>query len=204
MRKTRNSALRSVLLFAMLIIVVNNGNGQTTMPEVLEKNTFKEQINYIREKTRIYQDYRAIREDMFQKITKNALDSLKEAQSIITRINNLNTSLNNTSDSLKSALESTKAKLNEAIDTKNRISVLGHEFNKTAYNSVMWTIIAGLVAIFVIGYLTFIRNRIVLVSTRKDLKELQEEFETYRQTSRKTREKMSMDHFNEIKKLKGN
>jgi len=204
MRKTRNSALRSVLLFAMLIIVVNNGNGQTTMPEVLEKNTFKEQINYIREKTRIYQDYRAIREDMFQKITKNALDSLKEAQSIITRINNLNTSLNNTSDSLKSALESTTAKLNEAIDTKNRISVLGNEFNKTAYNSVTWTIIAGLVAIFVIGYLTFIRNRIVLVSTRKDLKELQEEFETYRQTSRKTREKMSMDHFNEIKKLKGN
>jgi len=204
MRKTRNSALRSVLLFAMLIIVVNNGNGQTTMPEVLEKNTFKEQINYIREKTRIYQDYRAIREDMFQKITENAIDSLMEARSIITRVNNLNTSLNNTSDSLKSALESTKAKLDEAINTKNRISVLGHEFNKTSYNFVMWTIIAGLVAIFVIGYLTFIRNRIVLVSTRKDLKELQEEFETYRQTSRKTREKMSIDHFNEIKKLKGN
>lgn len=203
MRKTKKSAIRLVLVIAMLIIVVNNGNGQTTMPEVLEKNTFKEQINYIREKTRIYQEYRAIREDMFQKITENALDSLMEARSIITRVNNLNTSLNNTSDSLKSALESTKAKLDEAINTKNRISVLGHEFNKTSYNFVMWTIIAGLVAIFVIGYLTFIRNQIVLVSTRKDLKELQEEFETYRQSSRKAREKMSMDHFNEIKKLKG-
>jgi hypothetical protein len=38
---------------------------------------------------------------------------------------------------------------------------------------------------------------------KKELKELKAEFEEYRQKSRIEREKVSMDHFNEIRKLKG-
>jgi hypothetical protein len=52
--------------------------------------------------------------------------------------------------------------------------------------------------------MAFKRNLFTNISTRKELKELHNEFEAYRQSTRIAREKMAMEHFNEIKKLKGN
>jgi hypothetical protein len=37
----------------------------------------------------------------------------------------------------------------------------------------------------------------------KDLSDLKNEFEAYRKSAREAREKMSMEHFNEMKRLKG-
>ncbi|MBE0666138.1 MAG: hypothetical protein IH593_00545 [Bacteroidales bacterium] len=70
------------------------------------------------------------------------------------------------------------------------------------YNAIMWTVIGGLAFILVIGFLIFRRNLVVLLRTDKDLTELKEEFSTYRQTSRIAREKVEMDYFRELQKLK--
>lgn len=197
------SEIRSVLIIVILIMVTGKGNGQATMPDELNKNTLKEQMNYIGEHTRIYENYRAIREDMFQKIKGNVSDTLSAAKSTIVRLNNLTSTLNHTIDSLNTTLETTKTRLEDITRTKNSIRLLGLEVNKLIYNTIMWTIVAGLVAILVIGFLVFKRNLSVTINTRKEFRELKDEFEAYRKTSREAREKMSMDHFNELKKLKG-
>jgi uncharacterized membrane-anchored protein YhcB (DUF1043 family) len=67
----------------------------------------------------------------------------------------------------------------------------------------MWTILAGLIAVLVIGFLAFKRNLAAIFSTKKEFEDLKKEFETYRKTSREAREKLTMDHFNEIKRIKG-
>jgi uncharacterized membrane-anchored protein YhcB (DUF1043 family) len=67
----------------------------------------------------------------------------------------------------------------------------------------MWTIAGALLLLLVIGFLAFKRNLAVTRNAKKDMNELSTEFENYRQKSRLEREKMSMDHFNELKKLKG-
>jgi len=69
-----------LLLLVLFLLPIARGSGQTTMPEVLENGTFTEQMDYIEQRTRIYENYRAIREDMFQKIMKNSLDSLNSAK----------------------------------------------------------------------------------------------------------------------------
>ena len=53
------------------------------------------------------------------------------------------------------------------------------------------------------GLLVFNRNMLITFNTKKELKDLKDEFEAYRKTSREAREKMTMDHFIEMKKLKG-
>jgi hypothetical protein len=53
------------------------------------------------------------------------------------------------------------------------------------------------------GFLVFKRNLSVIFSTKKEFQELKNEFETYKKTSREAREKLTMDHFHEIKRLKG-
>jgi uncharacterized membrane protein (DUF106 family) len=77
------------------------------------------------------------------------------------------------------------------------------ELDKVTYNSIMWIVVAVLVFVLVVGFLAFKRNLFVTIRTGKELKELKDEFQAYRQSSRIAREKLEMDHFNEMKKLKG-
>jgi hypothetical protein len=193
----------TVLIFSLLFTVFLSVNGQTGIPDVLKNNSMKEQMKYIEEKTRIYENYRAIREDMFQQIKNNVSDTLRVASGKISELNNKKSILSHTIDSLAANLESTKTSLEETTSTKNSISILGIEVNKLTYNSIMWTIVAGLIAILTLGFLAFKRNLSVTLNTKKELVDLRNEFETYRKTTREAREKMSMAHFNELKKLRG-
>jgi cell division protein FtsB len=193
------------LLFTAIILTVTGTRGfcQTTIPEVLENGTLREQMNYISEKTRIYENYRAIREDMFQLIMRNAVDSLSKAQGQITMLAMMNRNLVARIDSLTADIASLETKLDEAVRTKESIRILGMNINKNAYNSIMWIIIAILLFLLGFGFLIFKSNLSTMLRTKKDLEELKVEFEAYRQKKRIEIEKMGMDHFNEIRKLKG-
>jgi len=197
------SSLRKMLLLSVISFTVAMAAGQTRMPDELTTGTITEQINYIENKTRIYDDFRAIREDMFRKINRNILDTIAAEKSRIAELKNLTSVLNNKADSLNTLLGSTRNSLDEVTATKNKISILGLGINKKAYNSIMWTIVAGLIVLMAIGFLIFKRNLVVLTRTEKDLKELKDEFAAYKQSSRIAREKVEMDLFRANQKLKG-
>ncbi|MCI0523133.1 MAG: hypothetical protein L0Y37_05705 [Bacteroidales bacterium] len=192
-----------ILLISVISFAVIDAVGQTTMPKELTTGTIEEQIKYLEDKTRIYENYRAIREDMFQKINRNIVDSIRAEKGRITELRTLTSDLNDETDSLNVLLDKTRVDLEEATTTKNSLSVLGIELNKGVYNTIMWTVIGGLAILLALGFLVFKRNLVVLRKTEKDLKELKDEFAAYRQTTRLAREKAEIDHFNAIRKLKG-
>jgi hypothetical protein len=195
--------IKHLLLLSLFFITVSSSTGQTRIPDELTTGTIREQINYIENKTRIYDDFRAIREDMFRKLNGNILDTLTEEKRRIAELKNLTSALDSKADSLNLLLGSTRRSLDEVTATKNKISVLGLEINKKAYNAILWTIIGVLLFLMIIGFLIFKRNLVVLLSTEKDLKELKDEFAAYRQSSRIAREKVEMDLFRANQKLKG-
>ena len=62
--KMRNKVTKGVILIQLFTLVINISlSGQRVMPEVMNNGTIKEQMDYVTEKTRIYEDYRAIREE---------------------------------------------------------------------------------------------------------------------------------------------
>lgn len=195
--------LRFTGIIILFLTVYVNGLGQSAMPEILEQGTLREQMNYIQERTRIYENYRAIREDMFQMIKRNAVDSLSMVKGQVNILAGMNKNLLERIDSLSASLEETKILLDDAVKTKEDIQVFGMNINKNFYNSIMWLIIGILIVLLVLGLLIFKRNLSVMLRNKKDLEELKVEFEAYRQKKRIEIEKMGMDHFNEIRKLKG-
>ena len=120
----------------------------------------------------------------------------------INGLQNITSILNQKIDSLATTLTTTDNKLDEITATKNSMGIFGMEVNKITYNTITWALIAGLLFFLAMGFLAFKRNLFVVYHTKKELEELKSEFETYRQTTREAREKMSMDHFNELKRLK--
>jgi hypothetical protein len=194
--------IRYALILALMVISFIKAEGQA-MPDVFLKNSLKEQLNYLDEHTKIYDNYRAVREDMFQKLKGNVSDTLSSFESKIILLNKSRLSLNQTIDTLKKNLEVTKTNLDQMTKSKNSISVLGMQVNKSAYNNIMWIIVGALVAALLVGFLIFKRNLSAMLNSKDEYQELKTEFDAYRKTSREAREKMTMDHFNEIKRLKG-
>jgi hypothetical protein len=203
MERNNMSHLRFLLLALSLVPSLSGAYGQSSMPEILLNNTLKEQMNYLEEHTKIYENYRAIREDMFQKLKNNISDTLTSCNMRMNLLNSTLVTLNQSLDSISSELESTKARLEEVTRTKNSIRLFGMEVNKMTYNSIMWLIIIGLVLLLAMGSLVFRKNLTTSHNIKKELNDLREEFQSYRKTAREAREKMSMDHFNELKKLRG-
>jgi hypothetical protein len=195
--------VRFVVICAIALMVAPRGNGQTGIPEILYKGTLSDQMLFIENRTTIYQDYRAIREDMFQLLKKNAVDSLLIAKNRITESSKITNSLSAEIDSLENILNLTKEDLSNMTTTKNAISFLGISMNKNVYNSIMWIVVAALAFLLAVGYMAFKRTFIITRNTKAELSDLKKEFDEYRNKSRLEREKMSMDHFKEVQKLKG-
>lgn len=203
MGKNNLAGIRIAVAIVLMNMFPSFVQAQTTMPDMLVKGTLKEQMDYVQEKTRIYEEFRAIREDMFQKMKKNALDSLNAAKTEINGLRDNTRALNITIDSLNTSVGAISTDLDKMTKTKDSISFLGLEINKTAYNAVLWTIVAVLAGLLIAGFLAYQRNHKVTAQTKKEFEELKKEFEAYRKASREAREKMSMTHFNELKKLRG-
>lgn len=199
MKRTR---IKIVLILILVTLATTLSKGQAKMPEELTTATIPGQINYVEDHTRIYDNFRAIREDIYQKLNKNILDSLTAEKNKVAELKNNTAALDSKTDSLNVLLASTRQQLEEVTATKNKIRVLGLEINKTAYNAIMWILVGGLILLMAIGFMIFKRNLVVLLRTEKDLKELKEEFAAYRQSSRIAREKVEMDLFRANQKLK--
>ena len=192
-----------MILIFMLTCAGTQVFAQRTMPEVLENGTLEEQLEYLDERTRIYNDFRAVREDMFQKIKTNSLDSLGRSKITISELESQLREQGILVESLQAELQNTNNQLDEAIKNRDQLSFVGIPMHKALYNTILWAVIAALAFITV---LLFLSNKRLLTTARRnknDLDELREEFEAYRKQTREQREQLVVKHHNELRKLKG-
>ncbi len=192
-----------IIMICLLGSVVIQVYAQQSMPEVLDTGTLQEQFDYLQGRTRIYNDYRAIREDMFQKIKSNSIDSLaarKENVLLLTgQLKDQSTGI----ASLQEELKNTADKLDQAVKNRDRINFFRIPVHKALYNTIMLIVIASLAFLSGVLFLSNKRFFALARNNKKDLEELKEEFEAYRKTSRERYEKLAVQHHNELRKLKG-
>lgn len=196
----RNTA---ILLIAGLCISMTQAlDAQSGASAVLDSALLEAQLDYIQEKTRVYNDYRAIRADIFLKIKKNVLDTLNASKLEVEELNSRLTERNFQIETLNTDLTRTKNERDEAIKNQNSLSFFGIQMNKTLYNSIVWFIILGLVTLAVGLILLHRRSHLVTKQVKEELQTSQNEFDQYRKSSREKYEKLVVSHHSEIMKLK--
>ncbi|MFV8838388.1 hypothetical protein [Salinimicrobium soli] len=84
---------------------------------------------------------------------------------------------------LKADLDIFEAKLNEVTSEKDSITFLGMPFSKASYQSIMWGIVGVLVLALALFVYRFKKSDIHTQEARKNLEELEKEFEAYRAKS---------------------
>lgn len=81
---------------------------------------------------------------------------------------------------LQAELESVQAQLNTVTSEKDNIALLGMSLSKASYNTTMWSIIGILLLALVLFVIRFKRSHVHTIEARKNLAELEKEFDAYR------------------------
>ena len=193
----------AILLFTGLFIsMMQVVDAQSGASAVLDSALLEAQLDYIHENTRIYNDYRAIREDIFQKLRRNVKDTLNATKLEVEELNSRLTEKKVLIESLNTDLTRTKNEKDEAIRNRDSLSFIGIQMNKTLYSSIMWFIILGLAALTILMVMLFRRSNLVTKDVKKKLQVSQEDFELYRKSSREKYEKLVVSHHTEIMRLR--
>jgi len=201
MEKTRLITQIFAIAFGIFLFSIKV-SGQSSALAVQDTATLEQQFEYILNKTRIYENYRAIRNDVYLKMQNNALDSLNQhilnEQRLRSELEEKNSEINK----LKSDLDRISGERNEAIRNKDSMKLLGIKMAKTLYNSVMWIVILGLSILVTILFIFFRRAHMVTREVKEKLNTMKEEYESHRKSSREKYEKLVVSHHNELMKLK--
>ncbi|MCP4311803.1 MAG: hypothetical protein GY790_11105 [Bacteroidetes bacterium] len=198
----RTPIISMVLAFLIISISPSLTAQSNSIIAVLDSASLEAQLNDLNERTRVYNDFRAIREDVFQKMKKNVIDTLNMEKLEVARLNSELIERDFQIEILNTDLSRAKTERDQSIRTKDSFAFLGMQVQKGVYNTVMWIIVVGLLILGVILFLMFKRSFVVTSQTKNELEAILEEFEEYRKSSREKYEKLVVSHHSEIMKMK--
>jgi hypothetical protein len=202
MRRSVRQLAAAILFSVLFSAYFSLASAQSRAIAVLDSALLEAQLEYVHENTRVYNNFRAIREDIFLKLKGNVMDTLVEQKLLVEQLNSQLIERDFQIETLNTDLSRTKNERDEAIKNKNSLTLLGMNLNKALYNSIMWFIILGLSALAAIMLVLFRRAHAVTSQVKTDLEATQEEFDQYRKNAREKYEKLVVSHHHEIMKLK--
>jgi len=202
MKRTFTKYTALLLFTGLFISMMQAVQAQAGASAVLDSAILEAQLDYIHENTRVYNDFRAIRDDIFRKLKRNVMDTLNASRLEVEELNSRLSERNFQIETLTKELARIKNEKDDAIKNRDNLSFFGIQMKKALYNSVMWFIILGLAALAVILIMLYRRTHQVTKEVKKELQSTQDEFGQYRKSSREKYEKLVVSHHSEIMRLK--
>jgi hypothetical protein len=164
----------------------------------LDKSSIEGQFTYVYQQSSDFEDYKMVKKWWITRLKTHVLDTMKLIEGQLLATQKMMVTKDARIDSLNKALASNNANLGSAMKEKNTLHFLGIPMDKTAYNSILWTIIAGLTAALVIFILMYKRNHVVTNQTRTDLEDVKAEFESFRKRALEREEGIVRKYHNEL------
>ncbi|NAS13354.1 tRNA (guanine-N1)-methyltransferase [Poritiphilus flavus] len=175
----------------------------------LDQGSIDSQFEFIYKKSGNYRAegkrYEVVRVINLDKLRKNVIDSINAANAKKSELNATIATHEATISSLNKKLEDTTSNLNSVTAEKDSMSFLGIQVSKGTYNGILWTIIAGLLALLLLFIYKFRRSNILTQIAKSNLSELETEYEDHRRRALEREQRISrqlQDEINKYKKMK--
>lgn len=199
------------LFFTILILSLNGYSliGQETpVNQSINEGSIGEQFEFAIKKSNNYNDpsgrsYEVIRRTMMLDLKKNTLDSINAVK---TRLEKSTAKVNAQQQeitTLKTDLTTTQETLETTRKEKDSMQFMGTQMSKTGYNTLLWSLIAGLLACLVFFIFKFKNSNVITKTARQELAELETEFKDHRRTALEREQKINRQLQDEINKSRG-
>jgi len=193
--KTANYLPLKRILFLLIIFVFHTASIQLFGQEASEQKTseLSSQFNELKSESESYNDYKVIRTYKLNTFWKGVEDSLNANRLEINNANKDIISLKSEISGLNQQLSEITSSLEESESKNESISFLGLQLQKTFYNVMVWTIIAGLLFLAGSMFVVYKKNQLVTKKSKKDYHDLMAEFDIYRKESREKQMKLGRE-----------
>jgi len=172
----------------------------------LDRGTIDSQFEYVYKKSGNYRAdgkrYEVVRIISLDKLRKNVIDSLEAQYKNASSLKATISGHESTIESLNNKLEETTTNLTSVTEEKDSMSFLGLMVSKVTYNSILWSIIAGLLGLMLFFMYKFRRSNILTSEAKSNLSELETEYEDHRRRALEREQKISRQLQDEINKYK--
>ncbi len=172
----------------------------------LDKGPITSQFDFIYKKSGNYRadgkKYEVVRTISLDKLRQNVLDSLKGFNQKIAQLNTTISGHESTISSLNGKLEETTNNLAGVTEEKDSMSFLGILVSKATYNTILWSVIFGLLGLMLFFMYKFRRSNILTQEAKTSLSEVEEEYEDHRRRALEREQKISRQLQDEINKYK--
>jgi hypothetical protein len=193
--------LLAFLIFVMATSLIYSQEDQNNTPKPsLDNGTIESQFDYLYRKSSTYQEYKVVKQTFYYKIKKNVLDSLKLLKNELASTKQVVTAQNTEVNELKGALKTTNDNLTDVTKEKDDIKLLGISLTKASYNTILWSIIIGLVLFLLFFIYRFKNSNSITKQANKSLAEIEEEFFAFKTIALEREQKVRRELQDEINK----
>lgn len=181
-------ALFTFCFFSQLLKAQNPENSGS-----LNSGTISSQFDYLNSISSNYQDYKVVKKVHLDKIRQNVSDSLDVfKKELVSFKQDLKVKEGEISD-LQAQMSNLREQLESTERAMDRFSFLGIPIQKSAYNSLMWTIVALLTGAFLFFLYKYSQSHKVISKARKDLEETRVEFDQHRKNTLERERKLKRE-----------
>ena len=172
----------------------------------LDGGSIESQFEYLYKKSGNYnaegKRYEVVRTINLDKLKKNVLDSINAANIKAAELKNTISAQEASINSLNSKLKETTDNLTAVTNEKDSMSLLGATVSKGTYNFILWTVIIGLLLLFLLFVFKFRRSNVLTQQAKSNLAELETEYEDHRRRALEREQRISRQLQDEINKYK--
>ena len=184
---------KSLILLSFLVV-------STSFFAQDNSNSIENQFINVIDKSNNYQEFKVIKKTKIYNLRKNVLDSISALEAKIgtsqSEIERQKTEI----ESLTQNLGTTQSNLTASIEKEDGIEILGMLTKKSTYNTILWSIILGLIAILGFLFYKFKNSHAVTKAVKLKYDEIETEFEAHRRKTLENEQQLRRKLQDEINK----
>ena len=172
----------------------------------LNSGTIDNQFEYVITKSYTYNGngkvYKNVERYWLDALRAHTIDSLNALKDQLKNTKQIVENQDTEIQVLKTNLDDTNATLDQTKLEKNSMSLFGFLMSKTGYNILLWSIIAGLLALLLFFIFKFKNSNAITKQAKLALAETEEEFEDHRKRALEREQKVMRRLQDELNKQK--
>ena len=168
----------------------------------LDNSSIEGQFQYVYQRSSDFEDFKMVKRWHFTKLKTHVLDSLKSEKEQLNIAGDKLERQKTVIDSLNTVITASNKQLTASIREKNQFTFMGISMQKAGYNSIVWTVIAGLSVSLLFLIMLYKRSYVTISQSKVDLQETRQEYEAFRKRALEREEGIVRKYHDELLKYK--
>jgi hypothetical protein len=194
--------MSKIVFAAMAVLFITSSTFSQSNNKLIDTVSIKSQFEYLMDNSNSIQDHQVVKGAWLLKLKSNVLDSLSASKNKVLLNSDMLNSQKKLIDSLNTRLGDTEGIISTLIAEKESISIFGIQFGKSAFKTLVFLVVIGLLGALLFFITKFKQSNSITTQCKLALTQNEEEFAVYKEKSLEREQKAMRRLQDELNKNK--